>query len=151
MATFLEKLNKTGHDTVQKVKDSTEISRINTLIQAEQNEQIKIFAEIGRQYYNLEKENDALNEPFAKLFSDISESNEKIASYQAEILRIKNVKRCPKCGRECSQDSVFCAGCGTQVSMAIIVPNVVLSLLLMTHFALTAGQKLNDRGEGYVL
>lgn len=115
MATFLEKLNKTGHDTVQKVKDSTEISRINTLIQAEQNEQIKIFAEIGRQYYNLEKENDALNEPFAKLFSDISESNEKITSYQAEILRIKNVKRCPKCGRECSQDSVFCAGCGTQL------------------------------------
>lgn len=115
MATFLEKLNKTGHDTVQKVKDSTEISRITSLIQAEQNEQIKIFAEIGRQYYDLEKENAMLNELFTKLFSDISESNEKIASYQAEILRIKNVKRCPKCGRECSQDSVFCAGCGTQL------------------------------------
>lgn len=123
MATFLEKLNKTGHDTVPKVKDSTEISRINTLIQTEQNEQMRLFADIGRLYYDLEKENGSLNEPFVELFSNVSESNDKIASYQAEILKIKNVKRCPKCGRECSQDSVFCAGCGTQLPQEEKIPN----------------------------
>lgn len=115
MANFFEKINKTSHDTVQKVKDSTEISRINTLIQTEQDEQTKIFTEIGRHYYDLARERSDLSEPFLRLFSEISKSCDKIASYQAEILKIKNVKRCPKCGRECSQDSVFCAGCGTQL------------------------------------
>lgn len=117
MANFFEKINKTGQETVQKVKDSTEISKINTLIQAEQKEQEKLFAQIGRHYFTLMKENDgeSIEAAFCPLFDAVNQSEEKISAYQAEILKIKNVKRCPKCGRECSQDSVFCAGCGTQL------------------------------------
>lgn len=117
MANFFKKINKTSQETVQKVKDSTEISRFNTQIQAEQKEQEKLFVQIGRHYFNQMKENggEDLEATFIPLFDAVNQAEEKISAYQAEILKIKNVKRCHKCGRECSQDSVFCAGCGTQL------------------------------------
>ena len=117
MANFFEKINKTGYETMQKVKDSTEISKINALIQAEQIEQEKLFAQIGRCYFNRNKDKgtDNIDEEYSRLFDAVSQAEEIISAYEAEILKIKNVIRCPKCGRECSQDSVFCAGCGTRL------------------------------------
>ena len=115
MANFFEKINKAGQETVQKVKENTEINKITSLIQAEEKEKEKVFADIGRKYYEVMLNGSEVDEAFAHLFSLIAQSCEKISSFQAEILKIKNVKRCPKCGRECTQDSVFCAGCGTQL------------------------------------
>ena len=115
MAKFFEKINKTGQETVQKVKNNNEITKFTSLIQAEEKEQEKLFLDIGKKYYEIKNESSEVDETFAHLFSLVAQSREKISFFQAEILKIKNVRRCSKCGRECSQDSVFCAGCGTQL------------------------------------
>lgn len=44
MANWLKKLNDAGNETVQKVKDSAEISKINAAIQKELSNQEKIFS-----------------------------------------------------------------------------------------------------------
>ena len=115
MANIFKKIKKKGNEAVQKAQNASKISKISNLIQSELTSQENVYTEIGRQYYAAAKANSELREPFNQLFLSIAQSCDKVASYQAEILKIKNVKQCPKCGRECSFDSVFCAGCGLQL------------------------------------
>lgn len=115
MGSLFKKTNTASRSASKSSKKPSEISKIMTLIQAEQELQERIYAEIGKHFYEKEKNNSEMNEPFIQLFSEIAESNNKTELYQSEILKIKNVKHCHKCGRECSPDSVFCAGCGTQL------------------------------------
>ena len=118
MANFLKKLNKTGQETVQMVNDTTEISKINALIQQCKSEKEQIYTQLGKLFYDMsieEQSIDIVQEPFASLFGFIKNYNENIEKFKAEIIRIKNIKLCFKCGRECSSDSVFCAGCGAKL------------------------------------
>lgn len=118
MANFFEKLNKTGQETMQKVKDTTEISKINALIQQSESEKEQTYAQLGKLFYDMsikEQSIDIVQEPFASLFGFIKNCDENIEKFKAEIIRIKNIKLCFKCGRECSADSVFCAGCGAKL------------------------------------
>lgn len=118
MASFFEKISKTGHKTMQKVKDTSEITKLNEMISMEQNKQTLTYADLGRAFYEAIDSGAMLatdSESVAVLISSIRESNAKIKKFNDDILRIKNVKRCPACGRECSDDSLFCSGCGNQL------------------------------------
>lgn len=55
-------------------------------------------------------------EQYCDYVLEIQKSSQRIEAFKAEIIRIKNVKCCPECGRECSFDSVFCAECGAKLS-----------------------------------
>ena len=115
MANFLEKLSKTGQETVQKVKDTTEISKINAAIQQCENEKEQTYAQLGKLFYDMsinEQVIDITQEPIASFFGFIKNCNENIEKFQAEIVRIKNLVLCSNCGRECSADSIYCSGCG---------------------------------------
>ena len=111
------KIQKFGQKTVQKVKESSETSKINSLIRAEQKTQEELFAQIGRQYFDLMSGGDAKNVPqsFSSLFASVAQSIEKVAKYQADISEIQNKRRCPKCGRTWSPDASFCADCGAEL------------------------------------
>lgn len=117
MAKFFDKINSVRKNLLTETHNSSEIARINSLIQAEQDKQEELFAQIGRHYFSVKKTNanNEGEEPFADLFAAVELSDKKIEAYQTDMLRIKNVKRCPNCGRECSRDSAYCAGCGTQL------------------------------------
>lgn len=139
MENLFKILNDTGHGATQKVKDYKEISQINSLIQTEQNNREKLFAQIGQHYYNQIKENgrENIDESISQLFSAIDQTEEKISTYQAEIQKIKNVKCCPQCGRECSQDSVFCSSCGKQLPIQIVqMPDI--------HQCANCGAEINE-------
>ena len=97
MANFLKKLNKTGQETVQMVNDTTEISKINALIQQCKSEKEQIYTQLGKLFYDMsieEQSIDIVQEPFASLFGFIKNYNENIEKFKAEIIRIKNIKLC---------------------------------------------------------
>ena len=152
MANLCDKFNKIGHKTMQKAKDALEISRISNLIQNELKSQESIYIEIGRQYYETEKDNTELKETFKRLFLSVNESCDKVASYQVEILRIKNVKHCFGCGHECSLDSVFCARCGLHLSQEEkskelnCCPNCGIAIESDDVFCFNCGSRTGRRG-----
>lgn len=117
MSDAFNKIQKSGQKTVQKVKESSEVSKINSLIRAEQKTQEELFAQIGRQYFDLMNGGDAENVPqsFSSLFASVAQSIEKVAKYQADISEIQNKRRCPKCGRTWGPDAFFCADCGAEL------------------------------------
>lgn len=117
MAKLLDKFNSVRKNLLTETHNSSEIAKINAMIQEERDEQEKLFAQIGRHYFSFIKANGGseVEKPLTDLFAAVELSDKKIEAYQSDILRIKNVKRCPNCGRECSQDSAYCAGCGTQL------------------------------------
>lgn len=118
MDNFLEKLNKTSQETVQNVKDTINISKINTLIQQSESEKEQIYAQLGKLFYDMsikEQSIDIVQEPFASLFGFIENYDKNIEKFKVKIIRIKNIKQCFNCGRECSADSAFCVGCGSKL------------------------------------
>lgn len=118
MANFLEKLNKSSQQTVQKVKETTEISKLNVQIQQCEMEREKEFTRLGKIFYGISSNAEAVNltqEPVSSLMASISQCNTNIEKLRLEINRIKNIKKCTTCGRECSSDSMFCANCGSKL------------------------------------
>ena len=75
-------------------------------------------AQINEMYYELGKlyaANYAQNpaEPFAPAMAVIAQAQEKIATYQDQILDLKGVRRCKGCGAEVAKGVAFCSSCGT--------------------------------------
>lgn len=117
MADIFDRIQKSGQKTVQKVKESSEVSKINSLIRAEKKTQEELFVQIGRQYFDLMSREDTENIPktFSDLFNAVVQSTKKVAKYQADISEIQNIRRCPKCGRTWEPDASFCADCGAEL------------------------------------
>lgn len=117
MPDIFNKIQKSGQKTVQKVKESSEVSKINSLIRAEEKTQEELFVQIGRQYFDLMGKGAPKNVPdsFSGLFDAVAQSTEKIAIYQDNISKIQNIRRCPKCGRTWGPDASFCADCGAEL------------------------------------
>lgn len=117
MSDIFDKIQKSGQKTVRKVKESSEISKINSLIRAEEKTQKELFVQIGRQYFDLMGRGipEKVPDSFSALFAAVVQSTEKIAKYQADISEIQNIRRCPKCGRTWGPDASFCADCGAEL------------------------------------
>lgn len=114
---IFNKIQKSGQKTVQKAKESSEVSKINSLIRAEEKAQEELFVQIGRQYFDLMGRGVPENIPdsFSALFAAVVQSTEKIAGYQDDISKIQNIRRCPQCGRTWGPDASFCADCGAEL------------------------------------
>lgn len=140
MANFFEKISKTGHETIQKVKETNEITKLIEMIDNEQKKRDFAYADLGRALLNAFDNGIAFecdSEPAVTLISTIRECTAKIDEFSNSILRIKNIKRCPACGRECSEDSVFCSGCGKQLPTQIVQ-------MTDPHRCANCGAEIND-------
>ena len=71
----------------------------------------KQYTEIGKQYFELHKEDE---EPLFEEINLISESLMEIERLKSEIAEIKGKKKCPACGTVVEQDAVFCNKCGAK-------------------------------------
>ena len=105
-----KKLSQAGQTAIQKTKDMTDIARINGLISDEEKKVNNTYYQIGKLYvatYQNDFESD-----FAGMITTIRESEEKIANYKQQVLDIKGVTHCEKCGAEVSCNMAFCSSCG---------------------------------------
>ena len=108
-----KKLTKAGQAVAQKTKDVTGIAKLNSAIYDEEKKINNTYTEIGKLFV---KKNADTSEPdFAALIGLIKESEDLIRSYRGQILEIKGVVRCEKCGAEVTNGSAFCTFCGNAV------------------------------------
>ena len=115
---FLNKLSKKTNEVYQGAKEKTvklseEIklkNKINDLKYAIETE----YTEIGKAVYeSMRKGEDASKEEIAPRCDKISSSKAEIEKLQAEMLALKNVKKCINCGTELEVNADFCSKCGT--------------------------------------
>lgn len=112
-----KKVSNTAKSAAKKSGDMIEISKLNKLIDAEEESIRKIWQEIGKVVYTDYKAGEEI--PLsAKAFCDgIRISEKKIDYMKLKILELKSLKRCPGCSEELDIQTAFCPKCGTKQKM----------------------------------
>lgn len=108
---FGKKLTQTGQGALEKTKQMTEISKLNIKL-AEEDEQLeKLYANLGRLYYQQlnEKEPEIL---FQDICQAVAGSIKNMNYYQKAINDLKGIKHCETCGEEVQEGACYCSHCG---------------------------------------
>lgn len=112
---FFEKLGDaisgTGRDVSKKVTNVTEITKIQVDIRSKEETVRKQFIEIGKQYYELHKDDE---EPLFEEITLIREALEKIEELKNEVAQRKGKQICPVCGAANEADALYCNKCGAK-------------------------------------
>lgn len=109
-----QKASETTGKAVQKAKDLSDVARLNAAISEEENKIRELYYQIGKLYSAMHMQ-DA--EPaFADLVAAVAEANNKIVCCKQQILDIKGVISCPRCGAEVAVGSAFCSACGSPIA-----------------------------------
>ena len=77
----------------------------------------KDFADLGRIYFELAKNNTDLTDEARNLVDAISEKNEEIARLNQDIQNTKNKRICPNCNANIDMNSVYCNNCGAKLNI----------------------------------
>ena len=75
----------------------------------------KDFADLGKIYYELVKDQTDLTDEVRNLVDAISEKNDEIDRLNEDIQNSKNKRICPNCGANIDIYSTFCNSCGAKV------------------------------------
>lgn len=106
-----ETISEAGKDVSKKAKDMTGIAKLNMDMKAKEDYINKQYAAIGKQYYELHKDDE---EPLFEEMSLIREAEEEILRMEQELADLKGLKKCPSCGAAMEQEAQFCSKCGAK-------------------------------------
>ena len=126
MMDFLNKLGETlasaGKDVGQKAKDLSGAAKLTIDIKSKEDYVQRMYAEIGRQYYEDHKnETEGLYEEMAL----VKEALEVIADMKKELQSLKGEKTCPRCGEKVGEDDAYCRSCGAKMEEDEIIVDAV--------------------------
>lgn len=114
---FLEglgkKISSASQEAIAKTKDFADITKLKSNIADEERRINAAYAEIGKAYVETHAED--YEESFAEQIAAIREAKTKIVELEQQIVDIKGVVICPKCGAEVPKDAAFCATCGSAI------------------------------------
>lgn len=111
---FKGSLFAAGRDVSQKAKEMSEITKLKLDIRSKEDFIEKQFANIGRAYYEANKE-DA-SEKDAEQFAVIAEAMEEVVRMKQQVLMIQGAEECPKCGKKVPEGTSYCSECGTKIN-----------------------------------
>ena len=118
-----DKISSGANAVANKTKDIAGTTKINFQISEDEREIEKLYAELGKKYY---EENGKAAAPEYKEFIDkISALYEKIENEKLEIQRLKGIKVCENCGAELAEGVKFCPKCGSKVPESVTPVEVV--------------------------
>ena len=104
------KLSQASQSTVSKVKDLSEIARLNGEITEAETQISELYSKIGFEIYKAYHE-DPLPE-VSDMISQVTQLHQKISDNKSLIQAINSANVCPQCGNKIKQGMAFCSGCG---------------------------------------
>lgn len=116
-----KKISQTGHEVLQKTKETAEIIKYNNLISEEEKHLEQLFACLGKEFY--EQAYDICLEKLPDTVAEIKECQGKIEDFQARLQSVKGVIICPICGKDLPPDVAFCSACGHRFESEEAVPS----------------------------
>lgn len=115
---FLNKLGKKASETYQVTKEKTvkfsnEVKLKGKISDVKANIN-QVYKEIGELVYEQFKSNTDKKEDIELKCQVISNLNDEISKLEAEILALKETKKCIACGEEIDSKADFCSKCGKE-------------------------------------
>ena len=117
-----ETLASAGKDVSQKAKDLSGTAKLSFDIKSKEDYVQKMYAEIGRQYYEDHKddvENLYEEMPLIKEALDVIEDMKK------ELQSLKGGRVCPRCGEKVGENDAYCRSCGEKLEDEEIIVDAV--------------------------
>ena len=118
---FFDQIGKKATEMYQGVKDkTTQISselKLKSKITDEKDKISKTYSEIGKLVFEEYTKNSSdFSNEVANKCREIIASKEAIENLNKEIMSLKDVIVCPKCGETIGKDSDFCPKCGNAIA-----------------------------------
>ena len=101
----VESAGKMAGDMAQTTKIHLQIFDLNTECEV-------LYKEIGKLVYEIHLDAEVAPVAMDGYLEQLDELREKIEALRAQLTDIKAAVTCPACGRLCSREDTFCAGCG---------------------------------------
>lgn len=110
------KLTATSQSAVQKAKDLTETTRLNSQVNEAEKEINELYRKLGFEIYKAYRE-APLSEG-EELIAQLNELHDKVEALKTQIQTINRASLCPECGAKISKGMVFCSSCGCKLPEA---------------------------------
>lgn len=114
---FFDNLGKKASETtakaMQKAKEMSDISKLNSMISDEEQKINNAYYQIGKLYATIHLHD--YEEEFSGIIAAIGEAEGNVRSYRQQIQDIKGVVRCTQCGAEVRLGVAFCSSCGASI------------------------------------
>lgn len=108
-----DQISAFGKKSYGKAKDLSESARLSAMVSEEERTVSDIYYQIGRLYASNHKAD--YEACFAELFARLAKSEDNIQRYKQQIMDLRGVQRCDRCGTEVPKGSQFCSACGAPV------------------------------------
>ena len=115
--------NSTSSMVKKKAEDLAESARLSSRLNAQQEEKRRLLQELGEKCFSQEKGNPV--PAFAEIVQRRNETDEKIQTLQAQLLKLKHQRTCPQCGASVDSNAAFCSACGGQLPLSAPVTAVL--------------------------
>ena len=117
MAFFEElKRNASGvaNKAAKKTNDLTSLAKLNVAINNTESKLASVYEEIGRLFYNAERNGEDYTSDIAALIMKADKMKADIEATQKQINALRKVVVCEGCGNEISEEAAYCSFCGTK-------------------------------------
>ncbi len=123
---FLDEIksNVTGAASAasKKTTELTGIAKLTVKIKSEESKLSDCYKEIGRLFYTAERNGEDNTSSIAAHIMQADKIKANIATYQAEIARLKKIIVCENCGTELADSCIYCSTCGTKLTKKTAEP-----------------------------
>lgn len=117
MANFFNELGKklsdVGSTAMQKTKEFSDITKLNSAVAEEERNQGNLFTQLGKIYFD--QHQDAPEDMYKDTVEALKSSMAKVAELKEQLRTIKKVRTCENCGTEIANDAAFCPKCGAKL------------------------------------
>lgn len=122
-----KKLSKTYNVASEKAEKVTKQAKLKMNISEYQSKVDEVYLGIGKEFYEkyLEHRDNEVALEFIKEFKTIDNYKEKINLAEKEILELKELKICKKCGVQYENKFEYCPKCGTKYEEIVYETEIV--------------------------
>lgn len=106
-------ITETGKNVGEKTKQVGNTAKLNAKIISAERSISENYTLIGKYYYDTYKENP--DEEIADAVNSVTASIDTIDEMKDQLLALKGLIKCDKCGANCPIDDTFCGKCGAML------------------------------------
>lgn len=106
-------ITETGKNVGEKTKQVGNTAKLNAKIISAERSISENYTLIGKYYYDTYKENP--DEEIADAVNSVTASLDTIDEMKDQLLALKGLIKCDKCGANCPIDDTFCGKCGAML------------------------------------
>lgn len=145
-----DQISAFGKRSYSKAKDLSESARLSAMVSEEERTVSDIYYQIGRLYASNHKAD--YEACFAELFARLAKSEDNIQYYKQQIMDLRGVQCCDRCGAEVPKGSQFCSACGAPVKPFVpagctLCPKCGAAVKNGMNFCTSCGHPMNRPAE----